>query len=73
MDIGETIKVNFINYLMKHNGQIILAEQKEKMPESILQICSDAEVYDGNNYRIVQFSHDLDHGRVGFFPEVLDF
>ena len=69
----ETIKVNFIEHLMKCNGQIILAEQKEKMPEGILALCGDAEIYDAQNFRITQFSHDLDHGRVGFFPGVLDF
>lgn len=70
-EYAETIKQGFIDYLLQRNtpGQIILVEQKEKMPDIIKNMCQQNEQ---NSVHIIEFTKDRKHGRYGLLPEVYE-
>lgn len=62
---GDTIKQNFIEYLIAHatERQVILVEQIKRMPFI-------PEEDEKNGIHVVQFSRNKAHGRYGFLNEV---
>lgn len=66
---AETIKDSFIHYLLNNrDGQIILVEQKDKMPEFV----KNGSGPDNATVRVIEFTKDKDHGRYGLLPDVND-
>lgn len=61
----DTVKQNFIQYLIEHTHehQVIFVEQKKRMP-FIPENNEDAGV------RTITFTHDRNHGRYGFLNDV---
>ena len=59
----DTIKNGLIRYLLNdfNNGQIIIVEQKEKMPQM---------VFSNKAINVIEFSGDENHGRYGFIPGI---
>ena len=64
-DKADTMKSAFIQYLLDHHsyGQIIIVEQKEKLPFS-LSNCTDVN--------IIEFTKNKDHGRYGFLNGIYE-
>ena len=60
------MKTSLIRYLLENhdNGQIIMIEQNEKMPDL------DYSKYDSGKY--IEFTKNKNHGRYGFLTGVYD-
>ena len=67
---GALIKQKFLDYLYEHRryGQVIIVEQKEKMPPAIDEWIKKAQ--SDQNLNIYDFSGVKEHGRYGFLPGV---
>lgn len=67
---AETIKESFIHYLLynKREGQIILVEQKDKMPEMIKSGAWSEDIA----VKVIEFTKNKEHGRYGLLPGVYD-
>ena len=74
IDDNKSIRTAFMKYLIEHrrDGQVIIFEHKDRMPAFIEKLCPNFQDYQDEFFSIIQFSHNLRHGRPGLFPGVAD-
>ena len=63
---SETMKTSLFKYLLENHdsGQVIMIEQKEKMP--------DFKYDEYENVKVIEFTKNKEHGRYGFLNGVFD-